>query len=351
MLERFSVVIYDKKSITVAFLKKYWDYISLICLVCLTTVLFVFGTSASAGKKVTLKSLKTLEEKAIFLRKEKLGSQCEHLKALHQNRKAVKPGDWLHEHHEDGQSFATYVKERPNGPDKVKKFIYIQLIGGFTKDQSKILDQTIEYMQLSFGLSVKKLAAFPLSKIPANARRTRRGDPRLNNDYEQLYTKFIMNKVLLPNRPKDAVALIGFTGTDLYPDPNWNFVFGIASLRQRIGLWSIYRNGNPSKGPKEFIQCLRRTIGTAIHETGHILGMQHCIAYECLMCGSNSRQESDSRELYYCPSCLQKLTWNTKVSPATRFKKLIKLCNKLKLDREEKFFTKSLELLKNKNSK
>ena len=67
--------------------------------------------------------------------------------------------------------------------------------------------------------------------------------------------------------------------------------------------------------------------------------------YECVMSGSNSREESDSRDLYYCPSCLKKLTWVTKNDPAKRFEKLITLTEKLKLDKENEFFKKSLKEL------
>lgn len=282
----------------------------------------------------------TLDERSEKLRGEKLRPACESLKPLHKKRGPLLPGDWLEEHNEPGQSVLSYTRSRPNRPDSTKKFIYIQLIGSFTESQLKVLDLTIEYMQESFGLPVKKLESYPIEKIPKDAQRIH---PTWK--IHQLYTPHLMDKVLLPNRPADAVALIGFTGVDLYPDPNWNFVFGIASLRNRIGLWSIYRNGDPSVNERTFKLCLRRTIGTAIHETGHIFGIKHCIAYECIMAGCNNQQESDRRDLYYCPSCLQKLVWNTRVKPAERFRRMVKLCEKLGLKKEKEFFEKSLQTL------
>ena len=69
------------------------------------------------------------------------------------------------------------------------------------------------------------------------------------------------------------LAYLALTASDLWPGQGWNFVFGEASLRQRIGVWSIYRNGDPET---DFQLCLRRTLSTASHETGHILGMAHC---------------------------------------------------------------------------
>ena len=311
------------------------------------TVIAVTGLvylACSIDKGPVFLNTDSLDVRSEKLRAEKLGPACEVLKPLHLKRGPVLPGDWLKEHEEKGQSFTGYKKSNPNRPDDKKKFIYIQLIGKFTEAQGKVLDQTILYMEESFGLKVKKLPEFPLEKIPENARRHH---PVWKN--HQLYTRYIMDKVLLPERPDDAVALIGFTGVDLYPDPDWNFVFGIASLRNRVGLWSIYRNGDPSVNEKTFKSCLERTIGTAIHETGHIFGIHHCIAYECVMAGCNSQEEADRRNLYYCPSCLQKLTWNTRVKPADRFKRMAALMEKLKFPEEKKFFEESLELLKKKD--
>jgi archaemetzincin len=309
---------------------------------CLIVIFGAIILSNTFGQKRKV-TKETLDKRSETIRTEKIGSAFEHLKKLHRKRGPILSGDWLASHSEYGQTFTEYKKARPNGPTAKRKFIYIKLIGKFTEKQTEILDQTIEYMQVSFGLPVKKLPALDIKKIPKNAQRNH---PTWGN--HQLYTDYLMDEVLKKTRPEDAVALIGFTGIDLYPDPDWNFVFGIASLKERVGLWSIYRNGDPSENGQEYIKCLRRTISTAIHETGHILTIHHCIGYECVMSGSNSRQESDRRNFYYCPSCLQKLTWITKNDPAARFEKLIKLTKKLKLEKEQKFFEKSLKELEEK---
>ncbi|MGE5192634.1 MAG: Zn-dependent protease, partial [Deltaproteobacteria bacterium] len=64
----------------------------------------------------------------------------------------------------------------------------------------------------------------------------------------------------------------------LKPGEGWNFVFGQASLSDRVGVWSIYRFGNPEKSADDYKLCLRRTLATAVHETGHMLGIKHCTA-------------------------------------------------------------------------
>jgi archaemetzincin len=96
-------------------------------------------------------------------------------------------------------------------------------------------------------------------------------------------------------------------------------------LRQRIGIWSIYRNGDPDTN---FRLCLRRTLSTASHETGHVLVMAHCTAFLCLMNGSNHQEEKDRRPMHLCPVCLRKLCWNLQVEPVPYLQALASFCHK-----------------------
>jgi archaemetzincin len=155
---------------------------------------------------------------------------------------------------------------------------------------------------------------------------------------KQLLTSHVLEKVLEPDRPEDALAYLAFTSSDLWPGEGWNFVFGQANLYKRTGVWSIYRNGDPKK---DFQLCLRRTMGTATHETGHILTIQHCIAYDCNMNGSNHREESDKKPLHFCPVCARKLAWNLQVDPVEHFKKLEVWCQKYDLKDETEYYAKA----------
>ena len=58
------------------------------------------------------------------------------------------------------------------------------------------------------------------------------------------------------------------------------------------------------------------------HETGHCLGLSHCVFYHCCMNGANSMSEADSQSLYYCPLCDRKLWWNIGFDPVKRFRDL-----------------------------
>ena len=279
-----------------------------------------------------------IERKAKVLRSEKLPAQYEKLKAIHEKFGEIQAGDWLAQHEESGQSVKEYIRTRRVRLSSVKKYIYIQRIGSFTETQSEILDKTKTYMSLCFGVEVKELKTLSEKAIPSSGQRI-----HPSWGMKQFYTKYLMEDVLKKQKPKDALCLIGFTATDLYPDPNWNFVFGIARPRDGLGLWSIYRNGNPDESQEAYQLCLKRTIKTAIHEAGHLFSIKHCLAYKCVMNGSNSREESDSRNLYFCPSCLYKLCGNLKINSGERFARLAKCCDENSFAEEAEFFRRSIK--------
>ncbi len=236
---------------------------------------------------------------------------------------APKPGEWLFEHQESGQSFAEYIKSEPVRRSPQWNTIHICVVGEITPAQQRIIETTREYLAVFFDSPVKTGKSIPLSEIPDRAQRKH---PETGG--EQVLTTYILHEVLRPNRPENALASLAFTTTDLWPGKEWNFVFGQASLRDRTGVWSIQRNGDPSESDKSYQLCLKRTLGTASHETAHILSMKHCTKFECCLNGSNHLNEADRKPLHLCPTCHQKLCWNQRVDPATYLCKQEGFCRK-----------------------
>ncbi len=232
--------------------------------------------------------------------------------------------DWYMSHPEPGQTFFQYLEAKPLRARRVKNStIYIQPLGDFSPKQKEVVQLTVEYIHHFFQLPVKFQKALPLSVIPEKSRRI-----NVNTHNEQLHTRYILYDILKAKRPKNSMAYIAFTATDLYPREEWNFVYGQASLTSRVGVWSIYRNGDVEGSPEEFQLYLRRTIKTATHEIGHIFKIRHCVAFQCLMNGSNNRSESDFRPLYLCPLCLQKLQWNIGFDMKKRYKDMADFAQK-----------------------
>lgn len=109
--------------------------------------------------------------------------------------------------------------------------------------------------------------------------------------------------------PEDAFCLLGVTMEDLYPDPSWNFVFGEASLRERVGVFSFARY-DPAfyrgalEGDYQKL-LLRRSAKVLTHESAHMFGLAHCIYFKCVMNGSNHLPESDAARCIFAPSACE----------------------------------------------
>ena len=234
--------------------------------------------------------------------------------------------DWLGSHNEPGQTFDEYLDSDPVKPDKVRRRIYVLPLGTFSAQQKKIIDITAGYLATFYDLPVEQMP-------PQNIKRPFRiKDSRLNpvTHIEQIRTGYILDEVLKSILPSNAAALIAFTDEDLYPDDSMNYVFGQASLENRVGVWSLYRLDDNAN----YDTFLRRTLKIAAHETGHMFSMRHCTKYECVMSGTNHLGETDSRPIDACPECMAKICWLSDISPAERYNRLEAFCRKNGLVKE-----------------
>lgn len=259
---------------------------------------------------------------------------------LYETKKAPGPTDWMATQHEKGQTVSDYIAAKPFVPSPVRPYIYITLLGEFSEEQKKVLQMTSRYLEIYFQTPVKFADPIPLSIVPENARRLH---PQTKDP--QIQTIYIIENILKPRMPKDAFCFVAFTSSDLWPGEGWNFVFGQASMEDRIGIWSLYRNGDLNK---DFKLYLRRAIQTGTHEIGHLFGLDHCIYYECNMNGSNSRFESDQRPLWDCPVCLRKLSWATKMDIIKRYRELAEISKEFGFEKDTKFLEDNLKIMSKK---
>lgn len=252
---------------------------------------------------------------------------------MHTAKRKPQAGDWLATHEEAGQTFDEYAGSDPNRPTAQQMKLYIQPLGDFPADQQQLMQETAELLSRFYGVPSQVLQPLGLNVIPQQFRRVHPewGDP-------QILTTYVLDQVLKPRRPKDAVALLALTSSDLWPGEGWNFVFGQASLHERVGVWSFYRYGDPRDGKEAASRFRRRVFKIALHETGHIFGIAHCIRYECGMNGSNHLIEMDHRPLHFCPDDELKIWWACHVDPAGRYERLAEFASRHGLDDEAQFW-------------
>lgn len=234
-------------------------------------------------------------------------------------------GSWLASQKETGQTYQEFVKSRPNKPGiGGRNFIYLQPIGDFPESAPK-LTTLKSYLEAYFYPMKVKLAP------SINALNNPKIKKRKNFEQTQLNCIDLLNQLQL-RVPRDAYIVMGVTMTDLYPADDWNFVFGMARIKNRVGVFSFARYGDDP------IISLKRAMKVISHETGHAFGIRHCIHFHCLMNGSNSLSETDQAPLHLCPVCLRKLQWGLKFDPAVRYQKLAGVLDEQEMKHEVPWF-------------
>lgn len=301
-------------------------------------VLLVLGCTPSRGAQslsTTSSPVAEAEEKPTFTppdaeqRKEALGREPEpiftHLVDFFEPIPTPGSRDWLASHEEAGQTYRQYELSLPNRPDDTRSKIYILPLGKFEADDPP-LDQVREYTGLFFGLPVVLLESLP---TPDVTKRT--------NDFsrqEQWHAGELLD-TLESELPDDAYCLLGVTMTDIYPDEEWNYVFGLASLKRRVGVYSLARYDpkffGDSRGESWRVDSLEKSCKVLAHETGHMLGMAHCIYYDCLMNGSNNLAEMDRQNSFLCPICLRKLKHALGIDLHIRYQNLLRFFDRNEL--------------------
>lgn len=219
-------------------------------------------------------------------------------------------------------------------PHAFRKLLVLQPLGEFKEGKSPDIGLLHRFAKLFFGLPAKVLPKLDSSKLKLTTRR----DP--NNGRLQVLAGDILRHLKRRLEAKHF-CILAVTMLDLYPSSSWNYVFGLASLKERVGVFSFARfhtasDDRVSALPRSKLLLLR-SLKTLAHETGHMLGMRHCVFFNCVMKGSNHLAESDGQPLHLCPICLRKLMWAVSIDPVERYRRLEEFYRLIGLEKEAKW--------------
>ncbi|MEZ0230890.1 MAG: archaemetzincin [Planctomycetota bacterium] len=227
------------------------------------------------------------------------------------------PGEWLARSPEQGQTLEEYVKGCANRRREGREAIVLRPLGPLSPRARAALDPVRRFTEAYFASPVRLLDEAPL---PDAAYSKERGQHDVTPLLVHLKSEVKEDELI-----RAGIADRDLSWTALVP----NFVFGGASIDQRVGVYSLARfaAGDPS-------EKLYRTRAFKLlaHELGHVLSLAHCIYYRCVMNGVNSLVESDAAPLRPCPVCFEKLRWNLGLDPDARARALAKFYADEQLD-------------------
>jgi archaemetzincin len=97
-----------------------------------------------------------------------------------------------------------------------------------------------------------------------------------------------------------AQRVLAVTDVDIYAG-DLNFIFGIAQPSGAACVISLFRLDADAK------RFRGRALKEAMHELGHTFGLGHCADPGCVMCFSNSLEDTDRKGAAYCARCKKTL--------------------------------------------
>lgn len=219
---------------------------------------------------------------------------------------APEPGEWRHRFREAPQSFEQYRSGAVNRRCAHRTTFYLQPLGDAGKKYRETFERMRVYAEAFFGVPAKVLDPIPLFE---DAFAEKRGQ----YDAERIIDR------LAERLPPDALVYMGISEKDLFV-PGLNFVFGVGDRGQRCGAYSLTRYET-----EDLPLFTRRSLKLQSHEAGHILSIDHCVTYSCVMQGANSLPEDDRHPMHLCPIDLQKVLSNGGQNRRDRYRKLAAL--------------------------
>ena len=146
-----------------------------------------------------------------------------------------------------------------------------------------------------FGCRVRRLESVG---IPGDAFNPGRG---------QYCSRLILSRLPELIKPGKQDKVLAVADVDLYAE-GLNFVFGEAEFGGPFAVISLTRLRQSFYAlPENKALFLERTVKEAVHELGHVFGLEHCPDPGCAMHFSNSLSDTDRKGASFCSKCRARL--------------------------------------------
>lgn len=179
---------------------------------------------------------------------------------------------------------------------------YVRPLGDVDPAQTRFACQTIRER---FKLDCQVLRAHPLPRAALDAARAQ-------------YDADALIDALFRRAPEDAVGLVGITNADLFDTRHGRFVFGLASLIDRVAVVSLarYRGSwwGQSLDPRRFRDRYYKVV---VHEVGHTLGLRHCERQVCAMRDDADIHALDASPRRFCSACRAAASEGARLGPGS----------------------------------
>ncbi|CAF2847529.1 unnamed protein product [Rotaria sp. Silwood2] len=286
--------------------------------------------------------------------------------------------DWLANYREKGQTYTQFLRQCPFFDDNhsLQKYIYLTLLDNDDRLLLLNIDRLIDYTKRFFQMEIKLLPLFTninwnntkhtwMCTMKGRNDSTKEITLRTRYDSTSGHSQICVDNVLnLLKRslPSDARCLVAITLHDLYSAESDLFIAGLCHGNSSVGAFSFFRYDPRLKFSEEFWYdwkikktksklmstiILMRSCRLLTHEIGHLLGIDHCIYYECLMNGSGHLEEDFAQPLFLCPIDLRKLSQLAGFDIIERYEQLLDFCTENRFIDEINILKKRLDILKN----
>lgn len=244
---------------------------------------------------------------------------------------------------EPGQTVAEFLLFGAPRPSPDRRTLVLRPMGPFPIVGSPDPEVLRRYTEVFFQLPVV-VRAGPDRLDPSIGARL---SPQVGG--RQIHARSVLRALRRDLRPHEFAA-VAVTPTDLYPGDGWDHVFGLASLRHRVGVFSFARLDPHPAGRHRNLRRRRglrwRSLNVLTHETGHMFGLRHCVYYQCNMNGSLTLSQSDHSPLRLCPVCLRKLQLAIGFDVRVRYQALLRFYAKYGLWRNERWVSRRLAYIR-----